>query len=53
MQISSTFIYNEFNSNKLNYIYKLSTLIELYNHKYLITLSDDDNGTKYKQNINV
>lgn len=31
----SNFIYNEFNKNFLNYIYKSSTLVELNKHRHL------------------
>lgn len=47
---SSNFIFNEFNVNNFNYIYKFSTQIELYKHKHWTTLSDLDRDTRYKQN---
>lgn len=49
----SNFIYNEFNKNFLNYIYKSSTLVELNKHRHLITVLDNDRNTKHKQKMNV
>jgi len=49
MQTSSNFVYDEFNANNFNYIYKFYTLVELYKHKHLMTVPDNDHDTGYKQ----
>ncbi|KAL4108197.1 hypothetical protein QTP88_018437 [Uroleucon formosanum] len=53
MTTSTSSIYKEINVKHLKCIYKLSVLVDLYKHKNLITLLDNEHNTRYKQNINI
>lgn len=52
-QTNTFLIYGKLNVSNFKIVYYQAVLVDLFKHKHLISVSDHEDNTKYKQNVNI
>jgi len=53
IETKTILIYEKLNINNFKIIYNQAAFVDLYKHKHLVPVSDHENNTRYKQNVNI